>query len=199
MAKMTLRIDPEKLHAPVTHERATEPCALVIFGGTGDLSKRKLVPALYNLDRDGKLPEGVPIVGVGLDAWTTDFFRSTHREATSKFSRSKPIDEKVWDGFGKRLQYVSGDLSKPATYQALRDKLGEVDRAFGTRGNRLFYCAVPASVFPVILRGLVDAGLITKQEDDKARPWSRVVIEKPFGRDLATSRELNNLAASALD
>jgi glucose-6-phosphate 1-dehydrogenase len=199
MARMTLKIDPEKLHSPVTNERAAEPAALVIFGGSGDLAKRKLIPALYNVERDGKLPSGVAIVGVGLDPWTTDVFRETHHEASAKFSRTKPLDEAVWNAFAAKLHYVSGDLSKPATYQALREKLGECDRTFGTRGNRLFYCAVPASVFPVILKGLLESNLIQKQEDEKARPYSRVVIEKPFGRDLATSRELNALAASSLD
>jgi glucose-6-phosphate 1-dehydrogenase len=196
---MTIRIDPEKLHAPVARARAAEPCALVIFGGTGDLSRRKLFPALYNLERDGALPNGTAIVGVGLEPWPLDTFRQTHKEATAKFSRSKPLDEKAWESFARRLHYVSGDLSKPDTYAALHERLREVDHAFGTRGNRLFYCAVPASVFPVILQGLVAANLIRKQDDPAERPWSRVVIEKPFGRDLETSRKLNSLALDALD
>src|SRR5690242_10604491 len=104
MANMTVRIDPEKLHAAVSRAKVVEPCALVIFGGSGDLSKRKLIPALYNLERDGLLPAGVSIVGVGLDGWTTDVFRQTHREATGKFSRTKPVDEKAWDSFAKRLE-----------------------------------------------------------------------------------------------
>ena len=199
MAKMTLKIDPEKLHASVQRERAAEPCAIVIFGGSGDLAKRKLLPALYNLEREKQLPEGTAIIGVGLDAWTDEQFRQVHREATGKFSRSKPIDENVWNSFAKKLHYTYGDLSKAATFQMLRQKLGEVDRSFGTRGNRLFYCSVPASVFPLILTGLNEAGLISKVEDDEARPFSRVIIEKPFGRDLKTSRELNNLAAKELD
>src|SRR5262245_16928775 len=130
MAKMTLRIDPEKLHAPVARARAPEPCALVIFGGSGDLSRRKLVPALYHLERDGALPPGVPILGVGLEGWTRDVFRQTHREATGRFSRSKPIDEAVWERFARRLDYVSGDLSKPETYLLLKDRLAEADHAF---------------------------------------------------------------------
>jgi glucose-6-phosphate 1-dehydrogenase len=200
MAKMTMRIDPEKLHSTVTvKERTAEPCAIVIFGGSGDLAKRKLIPALYNLERDGLLPVGCAIVGVGLDPWSQDVFRATHREASGKFSRSKPIEDKVWDSFAKKLHYVSGDLGKPETYMALRERLGEVDRNFGTRGNRLFYCSVPASVFPIILHGLVESGLITKEDDPSERPFNRVVIEKPFGRDLKTSRELNNLAAESLD
>jgi glucose-6-phosphate 1-dehydrogenase len=174
---MTIRIDPEKLHAPVARARETEPCALVIFGGSGDLSKRKLIPALYNLERDGTLPEGVPIVGVGLEPWTRDVFRATHKEATGKFSRSKPLDEKVWERFAGRLDYVSGDLGKPETYASLRARLEAADREHGCRGNRLFYCAVPASVFPIILKGLVEAGLIRHEEDPAARPFSRVVIE----------------------
>jgi glucose-6-phosphate 1-dehydrogenase len=196
---MTIRIDPEKLHAPVVHARRLEPCALVIFGGTGDLSRRKLVPALYNLSRDGALPDGVAILGVGLDPWSRDAFRATHREATSRFSRSQPLDEAAWESFARRLDYVSGDLAEPATYERLRERLEEADHGFGTRGNRLFYCAVPASVFPVILRGLIQAGLIHREDDPDVRPWLRVVIEKPFGRDLTTSRELNKLALDALD
>ncbi|MBI3726430.1 glucose-6-phosphate dehydrogenase [bacterium] len=198
MAKMTIQIDPEKLHAAVATGRAPEPCALVIFGGTGDLARRKLVPALYNLSRDGALPDGVSVIGIGLDAWTPDAFRATHREATAKFSRSKPLDEKAWESFARRLDYLSGDLAEASTYAALGEKLKEGESQ-GTRGNRLFYCAVPASVFPVILRGLVQAGLIRKVEEAGASPWQRLIIEKPFGRDLQTSRELNRLAADSLD
>jgi glucose-6-phosphate 1-dehydrogenase len=199
LAKTTMRIDPELLHAASQpEEKKAEPCALVIFGGSGDLSKRKLVPALYNLMKDGSLPDGTCIVGVGLDPWSTEQFRQTHHEASAKFSRSKPLDEGVWNAFANKLEYVSGDLSKAETYQKLREKLGEMDRKFKTRANRLFYCAVPATVFPVILNGLTEGGLISKQ-DREERPYGRVVIEKPFGRDLNTSRELNNLAAEKLD
>jgi glucose-6-phosphate 1-dehydrogenase len=178
--------------------RAIDSCAVVVFGGAGDLARRKLIPALYNLSRDGALPKDFALVGTGRTEMSSEAFRALHREATAHFSRT-PLDPGAWDRFAASLEYVSGDYGNPALFSRLRDWLGRSDREHGTGGNRLFYCATPSSGFPEILDGLVAAGLLYKLDRGKRTPWSRVVIEKPFGHDLASANELDNRLASKLD
>jgi glucose-6-phosphate 1-dehydrogenase len=182
------------------HERTIEPCVLVIFGGTGDLAKRKLIPALYNLAREGSLPREFAVVGVSRSAVDEDSFKTTHREATGKFSRVKPIDDAVWSGLASRMYTVAGDLGDSHTFARLDQKLKELDGKHGTRGNRIYFFSTPASQFPVILGGLKGAGMIAPVplrhgKGDRPVPFTRVMIEKPFGRDLESARELNAMAA----
>jgi glucose-6-phosphate 1-dehydrogenase len=169
---------------------------MVLFGATGDLARRKLVPGLFNLFRAKLLPRGFALIGVGRSVEDLDGFREMHREATAKYSRTK-MDAALWSEFAARFSYVRGDADAPATYQELERALGHSDASFGTGGNRLYYCSVPPSQFPVILEHLRDAKLLHAPE--KPRPWSRVMIEKPFGRDLQSARELNKMVASFLD
>jgi glucose-6-phosphate 1-dehydrogenase len=179
-------------------ERIVEPCVLVIFGGTGDLAKRKLIPALYNLAREGSLPDAFAVVGVSRSADTDDNFRALHRECTGKFSRVKPLDENVWQKLASRMHCLSGDLGDSTTFSRLDQKLKELDQKLGTRGNRIYFFSTPASAFPVILGGLKGAGMISPPHHGKERrgaPFTRVMIEKPFGRDLESARELNRMAA----
>jgi glucose-6-phosphate 1-dehydrogenase len=182
-------------------ERQVEPCILVIFGGTGDLAKRKLIPALYNLAKEGHLPREFAVVGIGRTADGDDPFRAIHREATGKFSRTKPIDEAVWNDLASRLYYVNGDLTDSHTFATLDARLKELDRKHGTKGNRIYFFSTPASSFPVILGGLKAAGMIHPPPkkhgpvNGQRAPFSRVMIEKPFGRDLNSARELNQMAA----
>ena len=182
-------------HPPLVSERRVEPCALVLFGATGDLARRKLVPGLYNLAAAQLLPRDFALIGIGRSAETRGAFRDLHAEAVRKFSRT-PVDEAIWERFAERIDYVRGDLDDPATYAGLRDALARADAERGTAGNRLFYFSVPPSSFPVILERLREHGLI--YEAGKG-PWSRVMIEKPFGRDLTSARALNQMAGSFLD
>ncbi len=202
MAISTTTIETETVPGEaISKERSVRPCALVIFGGTGDLAKRKLVPALYNLMREGSLPASFELIGIGRSAADRDAFCALHREATSKFSRKKPIEPRVWDELAARVHYVLGDHESPETYDALAKKLEELDRTRGTEQNRLFFFSTPPSAFPVILSGLKNRGLLYEasgQNGGKA-PFSRVMIEKPFGRDLASARELNRMASSFID
>jgi glucose-6-phosphate 1-dehydrogenase len=183
---------------PLVEERRLEPCALVIFGATGDLTRRKLVPALYNLMADGALTAPVSVLGVGRQPLSRDEFRGRMREAASEFSRRKPLDEAAWQRLAEAFHYAAGGFEDEALYGALREKLSALDRERGTAGNRIYYLATPPEFFPVVLGRLKQAGLLYPS-DAGASPWSRVVIEKPFGRDLESARELNRLVAECLD
>lgn len=174
---------------------APEACTLILFGATGDLTQRKIVPALYNLAKGGELPPEFAVVGVSTSVGAPEVFRGQLKTSTASFSRTKPLDEKVWADFAARIETSAGDVNNPAAYAALRERVLEVERKRGTPGNRLFYLAMPPAVYPVILRNLKAAGLI---HPPGGTPWARVVIEKPFGRDLASARELHGLVADVL-
>ncbi|HZM00945.1 MAG TPA: glucose-6-phosphate dehydrogenase [Planctomycetota bacterium] len=183
--------------------RLPDPCALVIFGASGDLTHRKLVPALYALERQGLLPEGLAIVGVSRRPDNVHALRAGLREALAPAPGGPAPDEALWARLAARLRHVRGDVAEAATYAALVAQLGQLDREDGTSGNRLFYLATPPAAFPVILRQLQACGLLARGGAPVGRAdgagWSRVVIEKPFGRDLASARELNALASEVLD
>src|SRR5580700_1820720 len=123
-------------------ERAPSPCVFVIFGASGDLARRKLLPALYNLAVSRLLPAGMSIVGFALTEITEEQFRSSMRDAVAEFSRRKPIDEAVWADFASRLHYVPGKFEDPANFTRLREKLEQIDKTNGTRGNRVYYLAI---------------------------------------------------------
>ena len=176
---------------------APEPCAMVLFGATGDLAARKLVPALYNLAREGLLPAAFSLLCFGRQQKTDEQFRTKMLEEVNKHSRLGPVLPEVWKDFGRTIGYHVANLDDPAGYESLKQRLVQVDREHGTQGSRLFYLATPPDHFPIILRQLGAAGLIT--DTSRAYPWTHVVIEKPFGRDLASARELNGVVASALD
>jgi glucose-6-phosphate 1-dehydrogenase len=171
------------------------PCVFVVFGATGDLARRKLVPALYNLAAFGQLPAHFATLGCARRDWSADEFRARMRGGVSEFSRT-PLADATWDALAPRLDYVAGDFADPATYVRLRARLEAIDAECGTLGNRLFYLAVPPDEFPAILRGLQGAGLIVPPGGST---FSRVIVEKPFGRSLETARELNELVGSVLD
>ena len=187
---------PNPLRAGLRSDSAADPCAVVIFGASGDLAHRKLVPALYNLAISGHLPAAFGIVGVSKSEMSHEQFARDMREAVGKFSRTKPVDPEVWQDFAAGMRYVPGSFEDPDTFARLRTELDELDRTRSTRGNRLYYFATPPSAFPVLLRQLSTAGLITKPNDAR---HTRVVIEKPFGRDLASARALNRLVLETCD
>jgi glucose-6-phosphate 1-dehydrogenase len=169
-------------------ERTPAPCVFVIFGASGDLTRRKLLPALYNLAVSRLLPPGMSIVGFALTEMADEEFRSSMRQAVGEFSRRKPLDEAVWKDFASRLHYVSGKFEDPANFVKLRDKLAELDARNGTRENRIYYLAVPPSAFRIVNDNLAGAGLVYDPEDTTR--YSRIIIEKPFGRDLASAAAL---------
>src|ERR1700722_2703155 len=166
-------------------ERTPAPCVFVIFGASGDLTRRKLLPALYNLAVSRLLPPGMSIVGFALTEQSEDEFRKNMRDGVAEFSRRKPIDEAVWNDFASRLHYVSGKFEDQANFTRLREKLEELDVKNGTRGNRIYYFAVPPSAFRVVNDNLATAGLVCDPADTSK--YSRLIIEKPFGRDLASA------------
>src|SRR5688572_19321160 len=155
------------------------PCTMVIFGASGDLTKRKLVPALYNLCRQGLLSEHFAVIGFARGSLTTESFRRQMREDIGRFCDCT-VDAGLWDWIESRIHYVSGDATKPESFQALRTQLAEVERdhgtGSGTGGNVLFYLATAPEHFGTNVRQLRDAELTHEREG-----WRRVIIEKPFG------------------
>ena len=169
-----------------------QPCTIVIFGATGDLTHRKLVPALYNLAADGELPPAVGVIGFARRPKTDEEFRNEMGEATRKFSRQSVRDE-IWNTFAKSLYYHQSEFSDEAGYKGLAERLEKIDAERGTRGNRLFYLAVAPDQFEPILKNLKAAGLNQAGEGS----WARVIVEKPFGTDLASARELNRVVGKS--
>src|SRR6267378_2162399 len=187
---------PNPLRVGLRADSVPEPCALVVFGASGDLAHRKLIPALYNLALTAHLPAAFGVVGVSKSEYTHEEYREDLREAVGRFSRTKPLDEDVWRDFAGGLRYVPGAFDDDSTFQRLAGTLEELDRSRATRGNRLFYFATPPSTFPVLLRQLQKHGMI--RPPGEAR-FTRVVIEKPFGRDLASARALNRMVLEVMD
>lgn len=161
------------------------PCALVIFGASGDLAKRKLIPAIYELARQKLLSEKFALVGFSRSEMSDEQYRQDCREAVQKFARSKPVDEAVWKRIEGNTFYVRGDYGCTADFQRLRDQLQKLDQKCGTAGNRLFYLSTPPTAFGPIVECL---GAI---KDPNSKAWERIIIEKPFGRDLASAKALN--------
>jgi glucose-6-phosphate 1-dehydrogenase len=168
--------------------RTPEPCAVVVFGATGDLTSRKLMPALYNLVRERLVPGGLSIVGFARRDWTDEMFRNVMKEAVTEHSR-EPIQEDIWDSFARSLHYVSGTFDDLKAYLHLGDRLLRQDEAHGTNGNRLFYLATPPTAYATIAQRLGEAGLV---RGSRTGGWARLVVEKPFGRDLSSARDLND-------
>jgi glucose-6-phosphate 1-dehydrogenase len=165
------------------------PQLLVIFGASGDLTRRKVLPALYNLARKHHLPEKFAVVGYGRTGWDDDAFRDHARRAVEEFSRT-PIEEDVWKPFSHSLHYVSGSFDDPNCFAPLNDRLSFLDEQSGTEGTRLYYCATPPSAFPIIVSRLGEC---------REQQRSRIVIEKPFGFDVDSARELNRVVHRVFD
>jgi glucose-6-phosphate 1-dehydrogenase len=164
------------------------PCALVIFGGSGDLAHRKLVPALYNLALRGLLPAGFATIGVGrTDYGGDEGYRESLRQSVAEFSRTKPIDRTVWESFAAGLFYVQGSHDEPDLYQALDERLTELEERRGTGGSALFYLATPPTAFGTIVAALGHRKLAR----EVSGRFRRIVIEKPFGRDLDSAEALD--------
>ena len=166
--------------------RTPDPAVMVIFGASGDLTARKLMPALYNLTLNRYLPSGFTVVGIANTPWSDQEFRNHMEEAVRKNSRSQPVDHSVWQSFSEGLCYVPMMFDDNAGYQRLATVLDRIDSERGTGGNRVFYFATLPQFFPVIVERLGGSGIAHAGEG-----WKRVVVEKPFGHDLKSAQELN--------
>jgi len=162
------------------------PCVMVIFGGTGDLTKRKLIPALLNLAQEEVLSKQFAIVSFAFNDYTTESFRKALGEEMPQFAPD-PIDLKMWDWLKERIYYVKGDFADPEAYNRLKQQIEIADKTHSAGGNRFFYLAVAPRFFAPIVQQLGVAGL-TQEENGK---WVRVIVEKPFGHDLASAVQLN--------
>ncbi len=169
-----------------------QPCTIVIFGATGDLTHRKLIPALYNLAADGDLPPAVTIVGFARREKSDDQFRNELENASRKFSRQTVRDD-IWKTFAESIVYHRSEFEDESGYKTLAKRLDKIDKESGTRGNRLFYLAAAPDQFESILKHLKAAGL---NETCKGS-WARVIVEKPFGTDLPSARELNRIVRNS--
>ncbi|BAY49956.1 glucose-6-phosphate 1-dehydrogenase (plasmid) [Scytonema sp. HK-05] len=176
-----------------TSVRPADPCVIVIFGAAGDLTKRLLLPALYNLARSNLLPQEFAIVGVAHTQMSQDDFRSKLSRDIHEFA-TVAVDDHLWQQFEQRLYYLPGEFQDAKTYQQLQELLTQVDQNCGTQGNYLFYLATASNFFCDIIAQLGSAGLL--QEDNGH--WRRVIIEKPFGHDLDSARTLNKNISSVL-
>jgi glucose-6-phosphate 1-dehydrogenase len=177
-----------------TDARPAGPCAIVISGASGDLTRRKLIPALCNLAVAKLLPSQFVIVGFAFDPLTTESFRQQLTENIKTFATS-PVDAKVWSWFLERIYYVQGDFKDPVAYDRLRAQLEQVEKDHQTAGNRIFYMAVAPQFFAPIIEALGKASLMHEERGC----WRRVIIEKPFGRDLDSARKLNADIQRVLD
>ena len=182
-------------------KRRAEPGIIVIFGASGDLTRRKLAPALYNLAREGLLPGNAAVVGFARTPMTDEQFRNRLRESVGRFSRSKPLDAAVWDSLAARIFYHQGDYGDVEAHRGLAARLAGLDERFGTRGNRVFYLSVPPSVVLPVLDALSASGNIERRRpcEEPGACSLRVVFEKPFGRDLASARALSDHTGRLLD
>ena len=169
-------------------ERVPDPCIVVLFGATGDLAHRKVIPAIYQLWRTNLLPFEFVLVAVGRRPYDDDTFRAEMRKSVEVFSRVLPLDEAAWTSFAERITYHHLDFHDVGGFEGLAARLAAIDLENGTRGNHLFYLATQPSQFAGIIGGLGRVGLDHERHDGG---WRRVVIEKPFGHDLESAKRLN--------
>ena len=184
---MTQALHP--FEEPFQHQRSLDPCIAVIFGATGDLTARKLVPALYNLQKEGGLPTHFACIGFARREKSDDVFRSEMHSATEKFSRTQPIDPSVWKAFQGGLYYHQAEFGDDQGYVALHERLEQLDAKHGTKGNRIYYLSTQPSCFTIVIEKLKQHNLLYAEKDGEGA-WSRVIIEKPFGHDLSSARSL---------
>ncbi|MGH7662039.1 MAG: glucose-6-phosphate dehydrogenase [Vulcanimicrobiaceae bacterium] len=175
------------LRAGLSTNRIAEPCNVIFFGASGDLMKRMLMPAMYNLRLGDVLPMNYGIVGFSRTEWEDDGFRSAMKASVDEFSRSGEAKDPLWSDFAKHLSYVSGDFDDVKCYKRLKERLDRNDKELGTKHNRLFYLSTPPGLFAKIVDMLEQAGLAP---DDNKEGWTRIIVEKPFGIDLTSARAL---------
>ena len=183
------------LREGVRLERGADPCTVVIFGASGDLTKRKLLPALYRLTQERLLPAEFAILGFSRSPMSHEEFRGKMKDAIVTYSEAKRVDEAVWQSFAQGIYYISGDINDPDCYKRMNGLLDQIDRERGTAGNRVFYLSVAPSLYSEAIEQLGAA--------DLARPkpgsWTRIIIEKPFGHDLESAKQLNTDVAKVFE
>src|SRR3954467_5784410 len=185
----------ERLTAGSTLPVARDPVTLVIFGGAGDLAHRKLLPALYNLHLDGLLPPRFAAVGVGRKALTDDAYRDFAKDGITHFSR-RPIDENAWPLFAQSLFFVNAAIEDPGAFATLGSRLDIIEHERGLPGNRIYYLAVPSSLFVPTVQQLARARFVAPVD---SKTFARLIVEKPIGRDLASARAINDAIAAVFD
>lgn len=195
---MSLQLFQNPLEEATRVSKVADPCIVVIFGATGDLTARKLLPALYNLARERQLPAHFACVGFARREKSHEDFRKEMQEAVSQFSRVKPLDAKLWKEFSEKLYYHKAEFHEDGGYESLRSFLEELDKKYGTKGNRLFYLSTQPSFFPLVVEKLSKNKLIYDVNAVKDK-WSRIIIEKPFGEDIQSANDLQNQLTKHLD
>jgi len=188
---ITPEFNPLRVASDRRLNRIAGPSSLVIFGVTGDLSRKKLMPAVYDLANRGLLPPGFALVGFARRDWEDQDFEKVVYDAVKQYART-PFDEDVWRQLAQGIRFVQGEFDDDAAFERLKDTIHELDEHRGTMGNHAFYLSIPPKAFPLVTEQLRRSGL-AEQKDGQ---WRRVVIEKPFGSDLKTARELNGVVES---
>ena len=183
---------------PLARPDIASPCTLLLFGATGDLAQRKILPALFQLALDGVLPQDFAIVGVSRSAPSDEALRERFRDALAERFGER-FDLERWSSFAAAIFASRVDVGDPASVAELKDKLSTVAADRNTRGNLLVYLATPPSTFAPILTTLGANGLLRHAREQRGGPWSRAIIEKPFGRELASARELNRMGLEVID
>ncbi len=169
--------------------RVPDPCALVVFGVTGDLARKKLIPAVYDLANRGLLPPGFVLLGFARRDWGDGDFEAVARKAAQSGARTE-WRESTWRRLADAIKFLPGSFGDDAAFDRLAQTLKDLDASHGTQGNAAFYLSIPPTAFPVVLKQMARTGMADNHE---SQAWRRVVVEKPFGHDLASSRELNEL------
>ncbi|HET8677681.1 MAG TPA: glucose-6-phosphate dehydrogenase, partial [Blastocatellia bacterium] len=183
------------LREGVRLERGADPCTVVIFGASGDLTKRKLLPALYRLTQERLLPAEFAILGFSRSPMSHEEFRGKMKDAILTYSEAKRVDEAVWQSFAQGIYYISGDINDPDCYKRMNELLDQIDRERGTAGNRVFYLSVAPSLYSEAIEQLGAANLARP----KPGSWTRIIIEKPFGHDLESAKQLNTDVAKVFE
>ncbi|MEO6200062.1 MAG: glucose-6-phosphate dehydrogenase [Cryobacterium sp.] len=189
--EITPEFNPLRSPSDYRLNRIAGPSSLVIFGVTGDLSRKKLMPAVYDLANRGLLPPGFALVGFARRDWDDQDFMQVVHDAVKEYARTE-FHEDVWAQLAEGIRFVSGSFDDDAAFEKLKDTIEELDRERGTMGNHAFYLSIPPKAFPQVTQQLRRSGLADQSDGQ----WRRVVIEKPFGSDLKTARELNDVVES---
>jgi glucose-6-phosphate 1-dehydrogenase len=189
--EITKEFNPLRLPSDRRLNRIAGPSSLIIFGVTGDLSRKKLMPAVYDLANRGLLPPGFALVGFARRDWEDQDFAKVVHDAVKQYART-PFDEDVWTQLAQGIRFVQGEFDDDAAFEQLKKTLDELDHTRGTMGNHAFYLSIPPKSFPQVTEQLRRSGLA----EQSSGQWRRVVIEKPFGSDLTTARELNDVVES---
>lgn len=190
-------IAQDQLEINCKRDQPAPPCAIVIFGATGDLTGRKLLPAIYQLALGGHLSENIAVVGFARGENTHETFRSKMGEAIDQFSRTKPRRLDFWNQFQERIFYHRSEFENDEGYEKLKEFLAQLDEKLGTQGNRIYYLATQPSYFPTVISQLKKHHLIA-EENNSEGPWTRVVIEKPFGNDVDSAIQLQQQISQSL-